>query len=181
MPKARRTRKVECSSINFMEEYYKFCAEHRIEKRKKRPNDVESHHLHPKSLGGTDDEKNIVRLSRKDHAYAHLFLALALVQLEDRLSLAASKLGRAAEIELLESVDFAMFKSFRIVLQSPETHECIAMSVRNAAKFMMMHNPKNFWPSNKEQIRTYMLYAIKHALLMLSSYGYKWTMTMKRR
>lgn len=35
----------------------------------------EIHHIHPKSLGGTDETDNLVRLSMYDHCLAHLWLA----------------------------------------------------------------------------------------------------------
>lgn len=36
---------------------------------------AESHHIVPKSVGGTDDAENIIRLSPPDHFFAHLLLA----------------------------------------------------------------------------------------------------------
>ena len=35
----------------------------------------ERHHITPKSLGGTDSEDNLIRLTPEDHLFAHLLLA----------------------------------------------------------------------------------------------------------
>jgi hypothetical protein len=47
-----------------------FCRKHKLE----------IHHITPKNLGGTNDFKNLVLLSREDHIYAHFLLNLALFQ-----------------------------------------------------------------------------------------------------
>lgn len=35
----------------------------------------EKHHIIPKSINGTDEESNLIKLSARDHAFAHLLLA----------------------------------------------------------------------------------------------------------
>lgn len=47
----------------------------RIAKQPVRPQYFERHHIVPKSLGGSDDLSNIIRLTPEDHYFAHLCLA----------------------------------------------------------------------------------------------------------
>ena len=44
--------------------------------RKETSGYTEIHHIHPKSLGGTDDEDNLVTLTAKEHYVAHHLLYL---------------------------------------------------------------------------------------------------------
>lgn len=52
-----------------------------IADRKRIENDLqgytESHHILPRSLGGSDDPENLIRLTPEDHFFAHLLLAKA--------------------------------------------------------------------------------------------------------
>ena len=57
--------------MNYSKIYYKI-----IENRKNNPYDgyIESHHIVPKSLGGTDDKNNLVNLTAREHFICHLLL-----------------------------------------------------------------------------------------------------------
>lgn len=57
--------------MNYSKIYYKI-----IENRKNNPYDgyTESHHIVPKSLGGTDDKNNLVNLTAREHFVCHLLL-----------------------------------------------------------------------------------------------------------
>lgn len=54
--------------------YGEFIAD-RLTKQPVKPTYFEKHHIVPRSLGGGDDRKNIVRLSARDHYFAHCCLA----------------------------------------------------------------------------------------------------------
>jgi hypothetical protein len=61
----------EINRMDYSKIYYKI-----IENRKDHPYDgyVECHHIVPKSLGGTNDNSNLVNLSAREHFICHLLL-----------------------------------------------------------------------------------------------------------
>lgn len=57
------------------EKIYKDFIKSRRTKEKKFTGYFENHHIIPKALGGSDDKKNLIKLTPEDHFFAHLLLA----------------------------------------------------------------------------------------------------------
>ena len=59
-------------------DYRRIYSEFIVDRRTKEPaveGYTERHHIVPKSLGGTDEPANLIRLTAEDHFFAHLLLA----------------------------------------------------------------------------------------------------------
>lgn len=59
--------------MNYMNVYQKLI--HKAQSRQKPDCYTETHHIMPKSLGGTNDPNNLVELTAREHFIAHLLLA----------------------------------------------------------------------------------------------------------
>jgi hypothetical protein len=59
---------------NYLEHYHKLCTSRQQLTRHKQDGYFESHHIIPKSLGGTNDSDNLVLLTAREHYIAHLLL-----------------------------------------------------------------------------------------------------------
>ena len=66
--------KEELGYMNYIRIYDEFITD-RFNKQPSNHKYFERHHIVPKSLGGTNDKKNIIRLTASDHYFAHLCLA----------------------------------------------------------------------------------------------------------
>lgn len=62
--------------MNYVRLYRLFIASRRL-KEVSLTGYAETHHIQPRSLGGSDDAANLIRLSAEDHFFAHLLLAKA--------------------------------------------------------------------------------------------------------
>jgi len=60
--------------MNYQKIYNDFIAD-RLLKQPVKPTYFEKHHIIPKSMGGSDDNSNLIRLTASDHLFAHLLLA----------------------------------------------------------------------------------------------------------
>ena len=63
--------------INYKEQYdslilYRLL--NKLEKSKEESGKIETHHILPRSCGGTDDPENLVNLYAKEHFMAHYYL-----------------------------------------------------------------------------------------------------------
>lgn len=56
--------------MNYERIYSEFIAD-RLTKQPSKPEYFEKHHILPKSLGGMNGAENIVRLTARDHYFAH--------------------------------------------------------------------------------------------------------------
>jgi hypothetical protein len=60
--------------MNYKRIYDQFI-EDRLNKQPNKPDYFEVHHILPRSLGGSNDPSNLIRLTAEDHLFAHLLLA----------------------------------------------------------------------------------------------------------
>ena len=60
--------------MNYARIYQDFISD-RQNKQPSKPDYFERHHIVPKSLGGTNEKTNLIRLTPEDHFFAHLLLA----------------------------------------------------------------------------------------------------------
>jgi hypothetical protein len=76
LPWLQNVRIVSESDMNYEKIYFQFIADRRI-KEHTVTGYTEKHHIIPRSLGGSDDASNLIRLSYEDHVRAHVLLAHA--------------------------------------------------------------------------------------------------------
>lgn len=56
---------------------------------------TEKHHIIPKSLGGSNDKTNIVKLTAREHFICHMLLTKMVITGKDKMAYAAWQLGRS--------------------------------------------------------------------------------------
>lgn len=60
--------------MNYKKIYNQLIDKRRLETIDKNSDDYETHHIIPRCLGGTNDDNNLIRLTTREHVFAHIIL-----------------------------------------------------------------------------------------------------------
>ena len=136
-------------------------------------NNLEVHHICPKSIGGSNKRKNLVLLSHDEHIYAHMLLNFALLQERNINTLRRLDYGQCCS-KILEMIKNRknVFRGLKIdVYVSGKSHTPNVMSIAETTKLFCCLNRWNF--DNELLFNDMMKKVVNLAMFAKSSFGYK--------
>lgn len=140
--------------IDYSKIYNSIVARAKLESRDKRQGYFEKHHILPKSLGGNNEEENLVLLTAKEHYLVHMLL----VEMYPRGSYEWQKMVYAASMFLAkskyhgrENISARFYSRIRKTLSEIRTGIPRSEEVKEKIKFTKASNPRVFSKEEKEK------------------------------